>query len=95
MNKDKKIYEKINQAVRLLCDVYEILNEEHEEIKTESGKLFKISQFLELHPEYTAGQIRNYIFQNINNFNEKVTVRIARNIFIKEKDFFRWLKGEI
>jgi len=96
MNKNQKIYEKINQAVRLLCDVYDILNEKEEiEVSDDKDKLLKISQFLKLYPEFTQGQIRWYIHQNIKDFNEKVTIRLGTKIFIKEKEFFQWIKGEV
>lgn len=95
--KNNRIYDKINEAVRLLCDVYDILNEEEEEIITDpvEDTLLKISKFLKKYPDFTNGQIRNYIHQNLKDFNEKVTVRLGTTIFIKEKAFFQWIKGEI
>lgn len=94
MNRDQQIHEKINQAVRLLCDVYELLNKK-EESKNDQKILLTISQFVKKHSSFSHAQIRNYIFNNIKNFNEKVTRRVGKRIFIDEDLFFKWMGDEI
>lgn len=94
MNRDKQIYEKINQAVRLLCDVYDLLNQEVGFKNSDSNQtsLFTITQFINKYPTFTQGQIRHYIHQNINNFNEKVIRRVGKRILINDSLFFKWIE---
>ncbi len=96
MNKEKEIYQKINEAVKILCDVYDILNANEnmdiEKKDKEKSDLMSIKQFLTLHDQFTDAQIRHYIYQNINNFKEKVTRRIGKKIYLNEKLFFEWIE---
>lgn len=93
MNRDQKIYEKINQSIRLLCDVYDLLNEKVESNKNSSDEnlLLSIKDFIKKHSSFTEGAIRYYIHQNVNNFKEKVIRKVAKRIYINEKLFFEWV----
>ena len=92
MSRDKEIYKKINDAVKILCDVYDLLNEKEEKIiDKENPNLISVGEFSKIYPTFTQGAIRNYIHVNLNNFNEKVTRRVGKRILINEKLFFEWV----
>lgn len=96
MNRDQKIYEKINQSIRLLCDVYDLLNEKVDVIENSSNEniLLPIKDFTKKHPTFTEGAIRNYIYQNVNNFKEKVIRKVGSRVYINEKLFFEWINDK-
>ncbi len=92
-NRDKQIYEKINSAVRLLCDVYELLNEEYEEPTCNENKydFLTIKDFCEKHTFISVASIRDKIYRNPNDFVEKCTSKIGKRIYIREHAFFEWM----
>lgn len=96
MNRDQKIYEKINNAIRLLCDVYEILNEKQEILipNVTSRNYLGVTQFSEKYPEYTKPRLRHFINVNKDGFNEMVTKRIGKKILINEDRFFEWIERD-
>lgn len=92
MNRDQQIQMKINEAVRLLCDVYDILAiQEERQFTPDKENLLSIKDFCKKNTFITNGAIRMYIHENRNNFNEKVVVRIGKKILLKEKCFFEWM----
>ncbi len=94
MNRDKQIYKKINDAVKILCEVYDILNS-NEEINNNDdkniNKFLAISEFTKKYPEFTQGKLRHFIHQNTNNFKEKCISRVGTKIYIREDAFFDWI----
>ncbi len=93
MNRDQKIYQKINEAVRLLVDAYELLNEKDDSVKQVENQhdFFTIKDFCDRHKFIKIGSIRNFIHLDKNNFNIECTKKIGKRIYIKEKSFFEWM----
>jgi hypothetical protein len=61
--------------------------------KTVSRNLKRVNQFLADHPEFTAGQLRWWIFRASDNGMDGhgVIVRIGRAVWINEDAFDRWV----
>lgn len=98
MSRDQEIYKKVNEAIRTLADIYELLSEDREAVthdRQNNRDFLTIKGLCEKHPIFSQPMIRNYIHQNMRDFKEKVCVRVGKRIYIKEGSFFEWIaEGE-
>lgn len=83
------IYDKINQAVKLLCEVYDILNNIKDEKTKENPIYLSMKDFSIKHPTFTQGALRHFYHTNHQDFNNECTVKIRGKILIDEEKFFK------
>lgn len=96
MSRDEAIYKKLNEAIRTLADIYDILNTKEDvpsNPKEKGTDLLTIKAFCEKYPTFTQGAIRFYIHDNKKQFKERVCLKMGKRIYIREAEFFKWIEG--
>lgn len=59
-----------------------------------SQRVLGIRQLREAHPQFSEGQIRDWIWRNVAGFRERCVRRIGRRIYIAEGELFAWLNDQ-